>query len=54
MQLRGVYAPLTTPFEEDGAVLALNRLAENIAVYNRTGLAGYVACGPTGEAVLLT
>ena len=51
--LRGVMAPLTTPFAADGAV-ALDRLAGNVALYNRLPLAGYVVCGSTGEAVNLT
>ena len=53
IQLQGVFAPLTTPFASDGA-LALGRLAANIALYNRTPLAGYVITGSTGEAVMLT
>lgn len=53
ISLRGVYAPLTTPFAADGA-LALDRLAGNLALYNRTQLSGYVITGSTGEAVMLT
>lgn len=53
IQLRGVFAPLTTPFAGDGA-LALDRLAANIAIYNRTPLAGYIITGSTGEAVMLS
>jgi len=52
-QLRGVLAPLTTPFAADGS-LALDRLAGNLAKYNRTPLAGYVITGSTGESVMLT
>src|SRR6266849_9587052 len=52
MKLQGIFPPLTTPFAGDGA-LALDRLQENIARYNRTRLAGYVLTGSTGEAVLL-
>ena len=33
--------------------LALDRLQENIAAYNGTGLSGYLAVGSTGESVLL-
>jgi 4-hydroxy-2-oxoglutarate aldolase len=51
--LRGVFVPLTTPFTSDGAP-ALDRMAENIARYNRLPLAGYVVTGSTGEAVMLT
>lgn len=53
IQLRGVFAPLTTPFAADGA-LAVNRLAANLAIYNRTPLAGYIITGSTGEAVMLS
>ena len=35
------------------AAVALTRLRENIARYNKTGLAGYVSNGSTGESVLL-
>jgi 4-hydroxy-2-oxoglutarate aldolase len=52
MELHGIFAPLTTPFAPDGGV-ALTRLSENIGRYNRTGLAGYVINGSTGESVLL-
>lgn len=52
IQLGGVFAPLTAPFDADGG-LALERLRENIALYNRTGLAGYAINGSTGESVLL-
>ncbi len=53
MKLHGIFPPLTTPFAADGA-LALDRLRENLARYNRTRLAGYVLTGSTGEAVFLS
>jgi 4-hydroxy-2-oxoglutarate aldolase len=53
MKLHGVFPPLTTPFEADGS-LAPQRMKENVARYNRAGVAGYVATGSTGEAVLLS
>lgn len=53
MKLEGVFAPLTTPFAADGT-LATDRLRENVSRYNATRLAGYVAMGSTGEAVLLS
>jgi len=53
MKLHGIFPPLTTPFSSEGA-LALDRLSENVARYNATRLAGYVAIGSTGESVLLT
>ncbi|HEY3938485.1 MAG TPA: dihydrodipicolinate synthase family protein, partial [Bryobacteraceae bacterium] len=52
MKLHGVLAPLTTPFEANGN-LALTRLRDNVALYNKTGLAGYVSNGSTSESVLL-
>ena len=53
MNLSGVFPPLTTPFSGDGSV-SLVDLRTNLARYNRTPLAGYVALGSTGEAVLLS
>jgi len=52
MNLHGIFPPLTTPFAADGAI-APAKLRENIARYNRLGLAGYVLNGSTGESVLL-
>jgi 4-hydroxy-2-oxoglutarate aldolase len=52
MNLHGIFPPLTTPFAPDGSV-ALARLRENVARYNRIGLAGYVVNGSTSESVLL-
>jgi 4-hydroxy-2-oxoglutarate aldolase len=52
MNFQGILAPLTTPFDADGSV-ALGKLRDNIALYNRTGLSGYVLNGSTSESVLL-
>jgi 4-hydroxy-2-oxoglutarate aldolase len=52
MKLHGIFPPVTTPFNQEGA-LALDRLRENITRYNETGVAGYVVIGSTGESVLL-
>ena len=52
MDLKGIYPAVTTPFAADGSV-ALNRLHENIARYNKTRVTGYVLNGSTGESVLL-
>ena len=49
---RGVFAALTTPFEEDE--VSLDRFRENIEKYNLWDLAGYVVGGSTGEAIHLT
>jgi 4-hydroxy-2-oxoglutarate aldolase len=53
MKLQGIFPALTTPFAADGS-LALDRLRDNISRYNRSGLAGYLSVGSTGESVLLT
>jgi len=49
----GIYAPIPTPFEEEGDEIAYGRLAENIARWNRTRLTGYVVLGSNGEFALL-
>ena len=53
MDLSGIFPALTTPFGPDGSV-SLADLKHNIQQYNRTGLAGFVVVGSTGESVLLT
>jgi 4-hydroxy-2-oxoglutarate aldolase len=53
MSITGIFPALTTPFAEDGSV-SLTALKENLSRYNRTGLAGYVVLGSTGEAVMLS
>jgi 4-hydroxy-2-oxoglutarate aldolase len=53
MDFSGIFPPLTTPFAADGS-LSLSDLKHNILLYNKTDLAGFVALGSTGEAVLLT
>src|ERR1700741_1136680 len=52
MDLHGIFPPLTPPCAT-GGTLAPAKLCENIARYNRLGLAGYVLNGSTGESVLL-
>jgi len=53
MNLSGVFPALTTPFSADGSI-SVDDIKHNIAKYNATGLAGYVAIGSTGESVLLS
>jgi 4-hydroxy-2-oxoglutarate aldolase len=53
IQLNGIMPPLTTPFDAQG-LLDSAKLSENVARYNETGLAGYVALGSNGEAVHLS
>jgi 4-hydroxy-2-oxoglutarate aldolase len=50
--LHGIFPPVATPFAADGSV-DLAAMAVNIEKYNRTGLAGYVVVGSTGESVYL-
>ncbi|MFZ1082172.1 MAG: dihydrodipicolinate synthase family protein [Candidatus Kryptoniota bacterium] len=50
--IKGIMPPITTPFE-DGEV-AYEKLAQNIARWNRTLLSGYVVMGSNGEGVFLT
>ena len=50
--IKGIFPPITTPFE-NGEV-AYDRLSENIAKWNRTGLSGYVVMGSNGESPFLT
>jgi dihydrodipicolinate synthase/N-acetylneuraminate lyase len=52
VKLPGIFAPLTTPFAADGSVDHA-RIRSNVALYNKTGLAGYASNGSTGESVLL-
>ncbi len=47
----GIFAALTTPFSDEQ--VALNKFRDNLSKYNKTGLAGYVVLGSTGEAVFL-
>ena len=51
-KLQGVFAALTTPFE-NGKV-TIQRFRENIQKYNACGLDGYVVGGSSGEAACLT
>ncbi len=53
IKLEGIFPPITTPFGTDGEV-STHKLRSNIEKWNRTGLAGYVPTGSTGESVLLT
>jgi len=50
--LSGIIPALATPFDDRGA-LALDRLRENMARYNKIGLSGYLANGSTGESVMM-
>ncbi|MBG0858026.1 MAG: dihydrodipicolinate synthase family protein [Bacteroidales bacterium] len=47
-KLMGVFAPITTPFDEKGEV-AYDKLKENMKFYARSCLKGYLALGSNGE-----
>ena len=51
-KLQGVFAALTTPFENDA--VAIKYFRENIKKYNTWDLAGYVVGGSSGESAYLT
>jgi 4-hydroxy-2-oxoglutarate aldolase len=50
--LQGIFPPIPTPFVN--GKLALDKLADNVARWNRTGLKGYVAFGSNGEYIYLS
>lgn len=52
-KLRGVFAPITTPFLENGEVF-YKGLASNVHAYAEAGLKGYLALGSNGENKSLT
>jgi 4-hydroxy-2-oxoglutarate aldolase len=52
MQLTGVYAPLPTPFADDGRLDAV-RLRAALQWWVASPLAGFVVLGSNGEAVLM-
>ena len=53
MELNGIFPALTTPYAPDGSV-SVSGVKRNISLYNKTAVAGYVALGSTGEAVMLS
>jgi 4-hydroxy-2-oxoglutarate aldolase len=53
MKLQGIFPPIATPFDRDGEIYAA-KVRHNVEKWNRTGLAGYVVLGSTGESVMLT
>ncbi len=53
MKLHGIFPPIATPFDHNGD-LYMAKIRHNVEKWNRTGLAGYVVCGSTGESVMLT
>ncbi len=52
MKLQGIYAEITTPFDETGRIFR-SKIEHNVEKWNRIGLAGYAVCGAAGEGMLL-
>lgn len=52
LDLSGLWIPLVTPF--DGGRVDLPALRRLVAALRPSGIAGYVVCGSTGEAALLS
>ncbi len=53
LKLQGIFPPIATPFDHNGDLYKV-KVQHNVEKWNRTGLAGYVVCGSTGESVYLT
>jgi 4-hydroxy-2-oxoglutarate aldolase len=53
MLLQGIFPPITTPFYPDGKIYH-KKLELNVERYSKTPVAGIVALGSTGEAILLS
>ena len=53
MKLQGIFPPIATPFDHNGDIYPA-KVRHNVEKWNRTGLAGYVVTGSTGESVMLT
>ena len=52
-KLMGIFAPITTPFDEKGEV-AYDKLIGNMKFYSKSSLKGYLALGSNGENKSLT
>ena len=52
-ELRGAFAPVTTPFATDNGNVDRAGLEQNVRAHLATGLAGVVVAGSTGEGALL-
>jgi len=53
MLLSGIFPPITTPLYPDGHIY-FKKLEQNVEHYSKTPVAGIVALGSTGEAILLS
>jgi 4-hydroxy-2-oxoglutarate aldolase len=52
LSLHGVFTPIVTSFDADGAI-AHDKIAANLDRWNRTALRGYIVLGSNGEWVFL-
>ncbi|MDR2523112.1 MAG: dihydrodipicolinate synthase family protein [Synergistaceae bacterium] len=52
-KIEGVFAPIATPFKANGDV-DFGKFAENLAKFDKTGLAGITALGSNGEFTMLS
>lgn len=52
-QLKGIYAPIPTPFVDANGPIAFDRLEGNLEFWNGSDLAGVVVMGSNGEFVML-
>src|SRR5205085_528364 len=53
LKVHGIFPPIATPFDHKGDLYKI-KVQHNVEKWNKTGLAGYVVCGSTGESVYLT
>lgn len=53
MKLQGIFPAIATPFDNKGDIYKI-KVQHNIERWNLTDLGGYVVCGSTGEAALLS
>src|SRR5215471_5628815 len=53
MLLHGIFPPISTPFYPEGNVY-YKKLEHNVERYSKTPVAGIVALGSTGEAIMLS
>ncbi|NMA54311.1 MAG: dihydrodipicolinate synthase family protein, partial [Firmicutes bacterium] len=52
--IKGIYAPIATPFTAGGDAIHWDKLKSNLAKWSVTGLAGFVVLGSNGEFRLLS
>lgn len=53
MKLQGIFPAIATPFDNKGEIYKI-KVQYNIERWNLSQLSGYVVCGSTGEAALLS